>query len=303
MGYTGGSEDTRTDDDFFRIGFLGLEDTPKYAFTEKADDKVKNQLFNLLDYKTPQARIDAFKEIQERSARRNEGAEFHAVRRPEDKKVELDPNVRIIPTPNLDYSKQWHAAEQRKPIKMTDKELAEGVSNTWNITGKVADTIEEPYRMYEKMRKALSNPTAVNISHTASAGISVRSLSNTVDGSHILSKVVKNGGKAVSRVSAATGIVSALDFSASTWADYEESGDLVDAVAQNVIRVGASEGAAVLGGKAGMQVGAYIGSLICPFAGTLIGGAIGYLGGRLIGGWIGDEVGDSLGEWVVGWFD
>ena len=60
-------KDTRTDDDFFRIGFLGLEDTPKYAFTEKADDNVKNQLFNLLDYKTPQARIDAFKEIQDRS--------------------------------------------------------------------------------------------------------------------------------------------------------------------------------------------------------------------------------------------
>lgn len=129
MGYTGDSEDSRTEEDLFGTGFLHLEDKPKYAFTSKADDSVKTQLFNLLDYKTPQARIDAFKEIQDRSAK----GDVRLVGRYDSNKESTITQMTSKKDQAMWFGDGTYAAEQQK---VREKQHEKKVSENAKMNGK-----------------------------------------------------------------------------------------------------------------------------------------------------------------------
>ena len=62
---------TKTQDDYFREGFTGIEKPDVYEFTPKADDNVKRSFYGFLDVGKPhESRMEAFAKIRDENADR-----------------------------------------------------------------------------------------------------------------------------------------------------------------------------------------------------------------------------------------
>ncbi len=108
-----------------------------------------------------------------------------------------------------------------------------------------------------------------------------------------VTKVVKNGGKALGAVGIA---FDAYELGSTIYIDLnDEDQKLGQETVATAVGIGGSWAGGLGGAKLGAMGGAAIGTLICPGLGTVIGGFIGGIGGG-VGGAMG---GRAAGEWVV----
>ena len=324
-------KDTRTEDDFFRIGFLGLEDTPKYAFTEKADDNVKNQLFNLLDYKTPQARLDAFKEIQNRGSATKAREVRNELLNPKDPLL-----MEKTGDPNEDWRADLHNRKTREFItyaeqRVRDAQRAAERLKTVGITEEAgADTLLRKVMSNEKPPKpdaqalhemgraetigAYRNLTDVTNGigyaekpyemlekvnrHTANIADEYDEAIKVVDWLNDAadSKIIKSMQKVSTKSKAFANVGLVLDAGV-TYAERRGEGyGSEEAAKRTVVNTGTKIAFSWVCTKGGTALGAKIGTLICPGLGTAIGTGVGFAGGMLVDLIWGDKIADQIEE-------
>ena len=270
-----------SDDEKFKDGINGVETVPKYEFTPKADEGIKNQLFDLWDFgETPKQRQDAFKEIQSRfkyPQGRKAYNELHTATLPNTEPIEENA---FKTSAKSTVSDQYLDNVNRTIAKSDGKssatqQIIDDVGNAADVVDTATDILKLPQEVLDEVQKTY--PSATD------------DLSNLGQFGRTLSAVAKKGARVATRAKALAKAINFIDAGVIYTNRIKEGYGPLEAAGRTVVNELAQYGFSQVCAKGGVAIASLI-----PIVGLPLAEGLGITGGLIADYLWGDDVGEAV---------